>query len=456
MNDSFDMVIVGGGSAGYSAALRASQLGMSVALVEAAQVGGTCLHRGCIPTKALLQAASTADTVRNASGFGIGAELTGVDAAGIVDYADHVVGKLHQGLTGLLRAAGVRVVHGIGRLNDAPRGVLVGDELIHADHVVLATGATPVTLGLPIDGTRIVTSEHALRLTNLPSSAIVLGGGVIGVEFASAWASLGVNVTIVEALDRLVPAEEPETSAALLKAFKQRGIAVRLGTRVTGADASGDGVRVSLTEGELAADLLLVAVGRVAEPSAAGAPPLDVAPDLTTQLPGVYAVGDLAPGPQLAHRGYAHGRYVAELIAHRLGRFATAPVRPADATIPRITYCSPEIVSVGLTSEQARAAGEIDIADYPLTGNGKAQILAGRNHRARGTARLIRRASGEIVGVHLIGEHVSELAGEATLLVGWEATAPDVTALTHAHPTLGEALGEAALMLAGTPLHMHP
>lgn len=452
----YDVVIIGGGSAGYSAALRAAQLGLFVALVEESLVGGTCLHRGCIPTKALLQAAATADTVRDAAGFGIGATLTGVDAATIVAYQDEVVGKLHAGLTGLLSAAQVRVIEGRGELTTDPLSVRVADEVLHASTVIVATGATPVTLGLPIDGQRIITSEHALRLTTLPERAIVLGGGVIGAEFASAWASLGVQVTIIEALDRLVPGEEPDTSVALARAFKQRGITVKLKTRVSGAEATANGVRVALGDAHLDADLLLVAVGRRADPAAAGLPGLAVNDDLTTSVANVFAAGDLVPGPQLAHRGYLHGSYLAELIAHQLGRQPKRPSRPADATIPRVTYSSPEIVSVGLTSEQASQDGEIEVVDYALTGNGKAQILAGRDHRVRGNVRIIRRKGAEIVGVHVVGEHVAELVGEANLLVNWDVVPADLASIAHAHPTLGEALGEAALALAGKPLHMHP
>lgn len=455
MSDVYDVVILGGGSAGYATALRCAQLGLSVTLIEADKLGGTCLHRGCIPTKALLQAAATADTVRDAAGFGIGAELTGIDPAAMLGWSDQVVGRLHSGLTGLFSAARIPVVHATGRLSTQPLGIQTDDGVIEGRSVVLATGATPVTLGLPVDGQRILTSEHALRLTELPERAIVLGGGVIGVEFASAWASLGVDVTIVEALDRLVPAEEPEISAALLRAFRQRGIKVRLNIRLTSADADDQRVAVTLGDDHLDTDVLLVAVGRRADPDAAGAPDLLVRPDLSTNIPGVYAIGDLAPGPQLAHRGYVQGYYIAETIAHRQGKHPTAPRRPDDALMPRVTYSNPEIVSVGLTAAQASAQGEIETMEYQLTGNGKAQIFAGSS-RVRGSVKVIRRTNGAIVGVHIVGEHVAELVGEANLLVNWAAEPADLDGIAHAHPTLGEAIGEVVLALAGKPLHMHP
>lgn len=450
-----DIVIIGGGSAGYSAAIRSAQLGMRTVLIEADKVGGTCLHRGCIPTKALLQAAATADTVREAAGFGIGAELTSIDPEAIVAYSDQVVGKLYSGLEGLLKGSSVQVVSARGELLLDPLRVVAQGQEFEAGAVVLATGASPITLGLPVDGERVITSEHALRLTSLPRSAVVIGGGVIGVEFASAWASLGVEVTIVEALDRLVPAEEPQTSAALARAFRQRGIRMKMKTRVVDTKVDESGVKVVLDGGQLSTDLVLVAVGRKADPSNVGLKSLEVKEDLSTDIPGVYAVGDLAPGPQLAHRGYSHGYYIAELIAHRAGKHDALPSRQPDHTMPRVTYCSPEIVSVGLTAQQASEKGEIEVVEYALTGNGKAQILAGANQRVRGSVRIVRFRDDAIAGVHLIGEHVGELVGEANLMVGWEAAPADLNSLVHAHPSLGEALGEAALVLGGKPLHAH-
>lgn len=455
MSDVFDLVILGGGSAGYATALRSAQLGQRVALVEADKLGGTCLHRGCIPTKALLQAAATADTVRSAAGFGIGAELTGIDAASILSYSDAVVERQFRGLSGLVKGAGITQITGWGRLSLDPLGVEVDGSIVAGRRVVLATGAAPITLDLPVDGQRVVTSEHALRLAELPTQAVVLGGGVIGLEFASAWASLGVEVTIVEAADRLLASEEPASSIALLRAFKQRGINVQLDSPVSKIEPVDGGVQLTTPQGTITTQLCLVALGRRADPASAGVAGLEVSPDLSTNFAGVYAAGDLVPGPQLAHRGYLHGYYLAELFAHRDGRQANRPTLLPDHLLPRVTYSHPEVVSIGYTTQQASKMGSVTTMEYPLTGNGKAQILAGKG-RVRGSMRVVVNESGQICGLHLVGDHVSELIGEANLVVNWQAEAADLTSLAHAHPSLSEAFGEIALALAGKPLHMHP
>lgn len=452
----FDLVVLGGGPGGYAAALRAAQLGLSVAMVEVDRIGGTCLHRGCIPTKALLQAAATAETVRGAADFGIMADLNGVDAAAIVDYADQVSHRLYTGLLGLMQDAGVHMVRGRGELLSSPRAVRVGSDILKAEAVVLATGSQPVTGGLHVDGERVINSDQALRLRELPKSAVVLGGGVIGVEFASAWTSLGVQVILLEASERLVSSEEPTISAALRNAFKRRGMDVRLGTKVLDLTATDFGVCAHVPGGTVTADLALVALGRKPRQVLAGGVEVQIGQDLHTNLPGVYAVGDLVPGPQLAHRGYLHGCYIAELVAHRCGRLDTPMPLPDETAIARITYSSPEIVSVGLTTEQARRLGEIETMDYNLSGNGRAQILAGRGRQGRGMVRVIRRRGGEILGIHIIGDHVSELAAEAMLIIGWEGDPEDQVGLIHPHPTLSEAIGEAVSALAGRPLHMSP
>ena len=327
---------------------------------------------------------------------------------------------------------------------------------------MLATGSVPKTLpGLAIDGDRILTSEHALRLTQLPKTAIVLGGGVIGVEFASAWRSFGVEVTVVEALDRLVAAEEPEVSAALERAYRKRGIAVRTGVGVAAAEAGPDEVTVTLADGSsVQADVLLVAVGRAPAGADLGCDEVGITVDggfvpvddrLQTDRPGVYAVGDLVRGLQLAHRGFAHGIFVAEEIAALDGRLP-APTPVDDTFVPRVTYCDPEIASVGFGEAAARAAygDEIDVLRYDLGGNGKSQIL-----KTSGFVKLVRRADGPVLGVHLIGARVSELVAEAQLITGWEAHPQEVAQLIHPHPTQSEALGEAHLALAGKPLHTH-
>ena len=464
MAASFDLIVLGAGSGGYACALRAAQLGFSVALVEKDKVGGTCLHRGCIPTKAMLHAAEVADSVRNGSQFGVHAAIDKVDLAGVVSYADSVVGRIYRGVSGLISARQITVVQGAGRLtmSDGRPIVTVAEQAYQANHLVLATGSYPRSLPeLEIDGTKILTSEQALRLDRLPTSAIVLGGGVIGVEFASAWRSFGVDVTIVEALPRLVSGEDASISAALERAFRKRSINVITEAAMSGFRTTESGVRMELADGQqMEAEILLVAVGRGPQTSGLGYEETGVELDggfvrvndrLQTSIPQVYAVGDVVPGLQLAHRGFAHGIFVAEEIAHQAGALEQAPTPIVDAEVPRVTYCDPEIASVGLNEDEARTRfGDSETITYDLTGNGKSQIL-----KTRGFVKLVRRPSGPVVGVHMIGARVSELVGEAQLITNWDAFPSDVAGLIHAHPTQNEALGEAHLALAGKPLHAH-
>lgn len=456
----FDVVILGGGSGGYACAFRAAELGLSVALVEKDKLGGTCLHRGCIPTKALLHAAEIADNAREGAKFGVHTTLDGIDMAGVNAYKDGVVARLFKGLQGLATAHQVTVVQGEGRLS-APDTVTVGDQQVKGRHVVLASGSYARSLpGLEIGG-RILTSDQALTLDAVPSSVVVLGGGVIGVEFASAWRSLGVEVTVVEALAQLLPQEEPEIGKALERAFRKRKITAITGTPMQACHPSDTGVRMTLADGRtLDADVVLVAVGR--GPSTAGLGLAEAGIDLDrgfvtvterlqTSRAGVYAVGDIVFGLQLAHRGFAHGIFVAEDIAHRMGRISTAPAPVLDVNIPRVTYSDPEVASVGLSEDAARAQfGEIQTLTYDLGGNGKSQIL-----KTQGFVKLVRRTDGPVVGVHMLGSRVGELIGEAQLITSWEAFPSDVAAQVHAHPTQNEALGEAHLALAGKPLHSH-
>ena len=469
-DEQFDLVVLGAGSGGYACALRAAQLGLRVALVERDLVGGTCLHYGCIPTKAILHAAEVADGARDGARFGVHATVDKVDLAGVSAYARGVVSRLYQGLTGLVAARGVSVVAGEGRLvpgSGVPAVAVTteaGEQTLTAPYVVLASGSQSKTLpGLVPDGERVLTSTDAIRLETLPTSAVVLGGGVIGVELASAWRSFGVEVTVVEALDRLVPGEDPAASAALLRAYRKRGITVRTSSPVRSVETLPTGVRVALDDPAgttLEADLVLVAVGRGPRSSGLGYEEAGVVLDrgyvtvderLQTSVPGVYAVGDLVLGLQLAHRGFAHGMFVAEDVAHREGRLDRAPVLVGDDQIPRVTYCDPEVASVGLSEEVARARyGDVETQTYDLAGNGKAQIL-----QTSGFVKLVRRTDGPVVGVHMVGARVGELIGEAQLITSWEAWPDEVASLPHAHPTLDEALGEAHLALAGRPLHAH-
>lgn len=457
-----DLAILGAGSGGYAAALRAAQLGLQVVLVEQAEVGGTCLHRGCIPTKAILHAAEVADATRDAARVGVQATYAGVDPAAVRTFATGIVDTLYSGLTSLIAQRGITVVAGHGTLvrDDQGIGLAVNDQIIRARAVVLATGSRPRTLGLPIDGHRVITSDDALALRSLPGSAVVLGGGVIGVEFASAWRSFGVDVTVVEALDRLVPGEDPAASRQLARAFRERGITVLTSTTVRGVELTGSAVRVDLEpDRSLNADQVLVAVGREPVSDTAGFAEAGVRLDqgyvvtdefLGTSVTGVYAVGDLVPGPQLAHRGFGHGIFVAERVAHLAGRLARRPVLVPDHLVPRVTYSDPQIASVGWSAEQASARGPVEVTEYRLNGNARAQILG-----TSGFVRIVAAKDGPILGVTMVGAGVSDLVGEAQLMTGWEALPSEVAAFIHAHPTLDEALGEAAMALAGQPLHVH-
>jgi len=451
----FDVLILGAGSGGYACALRAAQLGLDVGLVEKGNLGGTCLHVGCIPTKALLHAAEIADSARDSEQFGVRATLEGIDMAGVNSYKDGVVARLFKGLSGLIKGRGITVVEGEGRLT-GPREVTVDGQVYSGKHVVLASGSYARSLpGIEVDGHRVLTSEHALRLESVPTSVVVLGGGVIGCEFASVWRSFGAEVTIVEALPRLVAAEDEASSKVLERAFRKRGIVMRTGTPFQSVKVTDDAVAVTVEGGDvIEAELLLVAVGRgpatdglgYAEQGVAMARGFVLTDDrCRTNLEGVYAVGDIVPGLQLAHRGFQQGIFVAEDIA------GLAPATIDEAGIPRVTYSHPEVASVGLTEAQAREQhGDVESVTYDLGGNGKSQIL-----RTQGFVKVVRRKDGPVVGVHLVGDRVGELVGEAQLIYGWEAHAEDVAPLVHAHPTQNEALGEAHLALAGKPLHAH-
>lgn len=452
--DTYDVLVLGGGSGGYACALRSAQLGLRVALIERDKLGGTCLHRGCIPTKALLHAAEVADTARDGARFGVNSSVESIDMAAVLKYQQGVVARLHKGLQGLVSAASIDYLDGFGEVT-SPTTVRVGDRTVTGRRLVLATGSRARSLpGLAIGG-RVLTSDQALGLTEVPSSVIILGGGVIGVEFASVFRSFGASVTIVEALPRLVPAEEESISKALERAFRKRGIVSRTGVRFAGVTQDDSSVTVTLEDGStLTADLLLVAVGREPVSDGMGFEAAGIVTDrgfvstderLGTNVPGVYAVGDLVPGLQLAHRGFSHGVFVAEDIA------GMNPDPVLDRRIPKVTYCDPEIASVGLTEAAARAEyGEVRSYEYNLGGNGKSQILG-----TTGFVTVVRAVDGPVVGIHMIGARMGEQIGEAQLVVGWEAMPEDVAPLVHAHPTQNEALGEAHLALAGKPLHAH-
>jgi dihydrolipoamide dehydrogenase len=451
-----DLVVLGGGSGGYAAALRAAELGSSVVLIEKDKVGGTCLHWGCVPAKTLLHAAEVADEAREGLSIGVKTTFDGVDVPALLKYKDGIINRLYKGLTGLVKSRGIQTVLGEGRFV-GPNTVVVGDDRYIGKDVVLATGSYSRTLpGLEIEG-RVINSTQALSLEWIPEKAIVLGGGVIGVEFASTWASFGTEVTIVEALPTLVPLEDPWASKLLERAFRKRKITFKTGVRFQAVKQDDSGVTVSLEDGStLTADLLLVAVGRGPATQGCGYEDAGVTMDrgfvitderLHTNLPNVYAVGDIVPGLQLAHRGFQQGIFVAEEIA------GMNPVVIPDEKIPKITYCDPNVASVGVTEAKAKEEhgdSAIETYIYDLGGNGKSQIL-----KTAGGIKVVRVKDGPIVGIHIVGARVGELIGEAQLIVGWEAYPEDVAPMVHGHPSQYEAMGEAMLAMAGKPLHVH-
>ena len=451
----FDLVILGGGSGGYACALRASQLGKSVALIEAGELGGTCLHRGCIPTKALLHAGEIADSTRHASEFGVNAQFNSIDMTGVNSYKDGVVAKLYKGLQGLVKSRNVTFVSGHGRLV-SKNTIEVNGEQYTGTNIVLATGSYPRTLpGLEIDGVQIITSEHALHMDRVPKSVIVLGGGVIGCEFASVWKSFGSEVTIIEGLPHLIALEDESSSKQLERAYRKRGINFELGVRFASATKSAQGVTVTLEDGKtFTAEVLLVAVGRGPVSANLGYEEQGINMDrgyvlvddkCRTNVPGIWAVGDLIPTLQLAHVGFGEGILVAEEIAGLNPR----PINYDG--VPRVTYSDPEVASVGLTTAKAKELGhDVVELNYDLAGNGKAQIL-----KTAGSVKLVAAKNGPVLGIHMVGARVGELLAEAQLIFNWEAEASDVATLIHAHPTLSEAVGEAHLALAGKPLHAH-
>ena len=453
---SFDVLVLGGGSGGYAAALRASQLGLTVGLVEESKVGGTCLHNGCIPTKALLHAAEVADEAKHGPSIGVNTTFGGVDMAGVNAYKQGVIDRLYKGLSGLVKSRGVTLIEGHGTLV-GPDAIEVRGVRYTGRTIVLASGSYARSLpGLEIGG-RIITSDQALELDFVPQSAIVLGGGVIGVEFASVWTSFGAKVTIIEALPHLAPNEDEALSKGLERAFRKRGIDFKVGVRFQSATQSDTGVTVTLEDGtSLTADVLLVAVGRGPRTAGLGYEQQGIRIDrgfvltderLHTGVANIYAVGDIVPGLQLAHRGFQQGIFVAEQIA------GLNPQPIVESNIPRVTYCDPELASVGLTEAKAKeqyGADAVVALEYNLGGNGKSQILG-----TQGFIKLVRVKDGPVVGIHMLGARVGEQIGEAQLIVSWEAHPEDVAPLIHAHPTQNEALGEAHLALAGKPLHAH-
>jgi len=449
----FDILILGGGSAGYSAALRAVQLGFTVGLVEKSNLGGTCLHTGCIPTKAYLHAAELASEAREASKYGVNTTLDSIDMAKIRSYKDGIVAGKFKGLTGLLKMKKVTIIEGEGKLTGTDT-ITVDGTAYKGKHIILASGSVSKTFGIEIGG-KVLTSTEALQMDYLPKSAIVLGGGVIGSEFASMWNSMGVDVTIIEGLPHLVPNEDPAIIKVLEREFKKRGIKSSLGKFFKTVEQDANGAKVTLEDGTaFEAEIVLVAVGRGPNTEGFGYDEQGLTMDrgfvitnerLHTGVANIYAIGDIVPGVQLAHRSYQQGRFVIEDIA------GLNPQVVEDINIPKVTYSEPEIASIGYSQPKAEekfGKENVQVAEYNLAGNGKSSILG-----TGGLVKVIREKDGPIIGVHAVGKRMGEQIGEAQMWVVWEAFPEDVAQFIHAHPTQNEALGEAAMALAGAPLH---
>ena len=455
MADDFDLIVLGAGTGGYSAAIRAAGLGLKVALVERDLVGGTCLHRGCIPTKALLHSAEVYDTIEEASTFGISAEGRSFDWPGVQSYKDKVVTKMFKGLEALIRHQKIEVVRGTGTVRSANTISVDGRE-ISGKNLVIATGSQPKMIPGLSRGGRVITSDEAL-VDGVPKSAIVLGAGSVGVEFASIWASFGATVTVVEMLPTMLPLEDADLGKEIAKQFSKRGIKCLTGAKLGDASVTDDGVRATVSlDGKtetIDAEVLLVAVGRGPVTEDAGLDAAGIKLDqrgfvqvddkLQTTAQGVYAVGDCINTPGLAHVSFGEGMYVAEQLAGH-------PTAPVDYNaVPRATYSTPEVAAVGMTEAQAREKGfDVVTKTVQMAGIGKAVIL-----QTAGFCKIVAEKGGRVLGVHFIGARVTELVAEAMLAVGWEAMPEEIAALIHPHPTLSEVFGETTLAMAGRALH---
>lgn len=461
----FQVVVIGGGPGGYVAAIRAAQLGKTVALVERERLGGVCLNWGCIPTKALLRNAEVVTLARRGAEFGIHVEGLTIDYRTAQVRSRQIADRLSRGVAYLLRKNGVSVFSGAARLRSTTQVEVhpQDGENIHrldAEHIILATGSRERLLpGLTPDGIRLWTSYEALQMEEAPESLIIIGAGAVGVEFASVFATYGTRVTLVEMLPTLVPLEDPEVAAALAHAFRQRGIQILTGTKVEKVEVHAQGVRVEATtpQGgqELSGAALLMAVGRLPNSEELGLEDLGVelerryvrvSGNQQTNIPNIYAIGDVAGPPLLAHKAMAEGVIAAEQVAGH------AP-KPLERTnIPNCTYCAPQVASIGLTEPQARASGrELKIGKFPFRASGKALAMG----ETEGFVKLIADAKyGEILGVHIVGPEATEMIAEVAALKTLEATLDEIFLTAHAHPTLAEALMEAALAAEGRAIHI--
>ncbi|HXA43843.1 MAG TPA: dihydrolipoyl dehydrogenase [Candidatus Solibacter sp.] len=462
MADRFDVVVLGAGTGGYVAAIRASQLGMSVAIVERELLGGTCLHKGCIPTKALLHTADLYHSARGGAESGVVVSGLELDWPAANQRKQKVVDQLHKGLQFLMKKNKIEVIEGEGSFETPTRMSIkagAGKRTVEASNFIIATGSYAKSLpGVTIDGKRVITSDHALRMDSLPKSAIVVGAGAVGVEFASMWNDLGCEVTLVEALPRITPLEDPEVSQAMERAFKKRGMTVMAGAKMDlkSIKASAGGVKMKIEGGdELSAEVLLLAVGRGAVVEGMGLEKTAVAveggfiqvdDDLRTAEPNIFAIGDVVGGYQLAHVAGHEGIHAAEVI----GGQKPEPLNYNQ--MPRCTYSRPQIASVGLSEEQAREAGvEVKIGKFPFSALGRAMI----NGETEGFVKIVAAAdTGEMIGAHMVGGNVTDLVAEPVLAQLLEGTAWEVGISVHAHPTLSEAIGEAALAVDGRAIHI--
>lgn len=459
MAEKFDLVVVGGGPGGYVGAIRARQLGLRVALVEQEHLGGVCLNWGCIPTKSLLHTAEVLRRVQEAGRYGIETGPVSADFGKAIDLSRQAAQRLAKGVSFLMRKNGVHVVEGRGRLAGPDRVVVEpsGEELV-ADKILLATGGRPRSLpGVELDGELVLSSRHALNRRELPGRVVIVGGGAIGVEFASIYRTYGAQVTVLEMLPHLLPNEEPELAQALERAFQRQGIQVRTGVRVAGLARHGGQVHLTL-EGEaepLEADMVLMAVGTQPNSENLGLEELGIETDrgfvkvnehMETTRPGIYAVGDLVGPPMLAH---VASEEAVVAVEHMAGR----PVpRLQPERMPRATYCEPQVASVGLTEAQARERGyEVVTGVFPLQANGKAVAL----QETGGLVKVVgERRYGQVLGVHLVGPQVTEILAEAGLAVNMETTLEELGGTVHAHPTIAEAVREAALAALGRAIHI--
>ncbi len=463
MSEELDLIVIGSGPGGYVAAIRAGQLGLRTAIVEKdPKFGGTCLHRGCIPTKALLHTAGLLDEIREAGSFGIDVTEPALDMDRTHAYKDAVVDKNARGVEYLLKKNKVTAIHGRARLtgpNEIEVASAAGGASYRARHILLATGSVPRDIPpAPTDGERILNSDHLLELRSVPGSLLVVGSGAVGCEFASVFASFGSEVTLVEMLPRLLPLEDEEVSKELQRAFRKRGIRAKTGATLSGVERTESGVEVRLTSGEktetAAADLVLIAVGRTPVTENLGLEALGVELDrgyvgvneyMQTSVPHIYAIGDIVDTPWLAHVASAEGILAVE---HLAGEAA----RPLNYDhVPSVTYCEPEVGSVGLSEAEARDRGyDVAVGKFPFSASGKAAIEG----KTTGFVKVVRETRyDELLGVHIIGPSATDLIAEACVALQIESTTEELFRAIHAHPTLSEAMAEAAHAAVGHAIH---